>query len=82
MLAIVNTCAVIGLDGQIVEVQTDFNPRAALPSFNLVGLAGYSRPREQGSRPFGDSKQRSALSQQSLRGQSFARGYSQARTVV
>jgi len=40
MLAIVNTCAVIGLDGQIVEVQTDFNPRAALPSFALVGLPG------------------------------------------
>ncbi|MYE28063.1 MAG: ATP-binding protein, partial [Chloroflexi bacterium] len=40
MLAIVNTCAVIGLDGHIVEVQTDFNPRAALPSFNLVGLPG------------------------------------------
>lgn len=40
MLAVVNTCAVIGLDGQIVEVQTDFNPRASLPSFHLVGLAG------------------------------------------
>ena len=40
MLAIVNTCSVIGLDGQIVEVQTDFNPRASLPSFQLVGLAG------------------------------------------
>ncbi len=40
MLAIVNTCAVIGLDGQVVEVQTDFNPRAALPSFALVGLPG------------------------------------------
>lgn len=38
MLAIVKTCAVTGLDGQIVEVQTDFNPRAALPSFALVGL--------------------------------------------
>jgi len=38
MLAIVKTCAVVGLDGQIVEVQTDFNPRAALPSFALVGL--------------------------------------------
>ena len=47
MLAIVNTCAVIGLDGHIVEVQTDFNPRAALPSFNLVGLPGaaYARAR-------------------------------------
>ena len=40
MLAICNTCAVIGLDGQIVEVQTDFNPRAAVPSFHLVGLPG------------------------------------------
>lgn len=40
MLAIVNTCAVIGLDGQIVEVQTDFNPRAVMPSFALVGLPG------------------------------------------
>lgn len=40
MLAIVNTCAVIGLDGQIVEVQTDFNPRASIPSFHLVGLPG------------------------------------------
>ncbi len=40
MLATVNTCAVIGLEGHIVEVQTDFNPRAALPSFHLVGLPG------------------------------------------
>lgn len=38
MLAIVNACAVVGLDGCIVEVQTDFNPRAGLPSFTLVGL--------------------------------------------
>ncbi len=42
MLAIVNTCEVIGLDGHIVEVQTDFNPRAHLPSFKLVGLPGAS----------------------------------------
>ncbi len=40
MLAVVKTCAVVGLDGHIVEVQTDFNPRAHLPSFNLVGLPG------------------------------------------
>ncbi len=38
MLAIVNACAVIGLEGCIVEVQTDFNPRAGLPSFTIVGL--------------------------------------------
>jgi magnesium chelatase family protein len=39
MLAIVRACAVIGLDGCIVEVQTDFNPRAGIPSFTIVGLA-------------------------------------------
>jgi magnesium chelatase family protein len=38
MLAIVNACAVTGLDGQLVEVETDFNPRAQLPAFNIVGL--------------------------------------------
>lgn len=38
MLAIVRSCAVIGLDGCIIEVETDFNPRAALPSFAIVGL--------------------------------------------
>jgi len=38
MLAIVHACAVIGLDGEIVEVQVDFNPRAGLPSFTIVGL--------------------------------------------
>jgi magnesium chelatase family protein len=38
MLAIVRACAFIGLDGCIVEVETDFNPRAQIPSFTLVGL--------------------------------------------
>ena len=38
MLSIVNACAVIGLDGEMVEVQVDFNPRAALPQFTIVGL--------------------------------------------
>lgn len=38
MLSIVRACAVVGLEGCIVEVQTDFNPRAGLPSFNIVGL--------------------------------------------
>jgi magnesium chelatase family protein len=31
---------VVGLDGCIVEVETDFNPRAGIPSFSLVGLPG------------------------------------------
>jgi len=38
MLAIVHACAVIGIDGQIVEVETDFNPRGNLPNFTIVGL--------------------------------------------
>lgn len=38
MLSIVRACAIFGIDGQIVEVQTDFNPRAALPNFTIVGL--------------------------------------------
>ena len=40
MLSIVRACAVVGLDGCIVEVETDFNPRAGIPSFSLVGLPG------------------------------------------
>lgn len=38
MLAIVHACAIIGLDGEQVEVQVDFNPRAAIPQFSIVGL--------------------------------------------
>src|ERR1043165_7963422 len=28
----------VGFDGRIVEVETDFNPRAGVPSFTIVGL--------------------------------------------
>lgn len=38
MLAIVRACAVIGLDGCIIEVEVDFNPRANIPMFTIVGL--------------------------------------------
>ncbi|MDQ7027729.1 MAG: YifB family Mg chelatase-like AAA ATPase [Anaerolineae bacterium] len=38
MLAITHACALVGLDGQMIEVQVDFNPRAGLPSFTIVGL--------------------------------------------
>lgn len=38
MLAIVRACAVIGLEGHIIEVETDFNPRAGVPNFTIVGL--------------------------------------------
>jgi hypothetical protein len=38
MLSIVRACAIVGLDGCIVEVQTDFNPRAGLPYFTIVGI--------------------------------------------
>ncbi len=36
MLAKVLTCAVIGLDGAVVEVEVDLSP--GLPAFNIVGL--------------------------------------------
>lgn len=38
MLSIVHACALVGLDGCVVEVETDFNPRAGVPSFTIVGL--------------------------------------------
>ena len=38
MLSVVRACALVGLDGCIVEVETDFNPRAAIPGFTIVGL--------------------------------------------
>ena len=38
MLAKVHACALYGLGGHLVEVQVDFNPRAGLPSFAIVGL--------------------------------------------
>ncbi len=38
MLSVVRACAIIGLDGEIVSVETDFNPRAQLPQFTIVGL--------------------------------------------
>ena len=40
MLSIVRACAVLGLDACIIDVETDFNPRAGIPSFSLVGLPG------------------------------------------
>ncbi|MGJ3237596.1 MAG: YifB family Mg chelatase-like AAA ATPase [Anaerolineae bacterium] len=38
MLAITRACALLGLEGELVEVQVDFNPKAGLPSFTIVGL--------------------------------------------
>ncbi|MCS6835378.1 MAG: YifB family Mg chelatase-like AAA ATPase [Anaerolineae bacterium] len=38
MLSIVRACAIVGLEGELVEVQVDFNPRASIPQFNIVGL--------------------------------------------
>lgn len=40
MLSIVHACAIVGLDGYIIEVQVDFNPRAQVPTFTIVGLPG------------------------------------------
>jgi len=36
MLAAIKTAAVIGLDGALVDVETDISP--GLPSFTIVGL--------------------------------------------
>lgn len=36
MLANTQTCAVIGLDGFVVQVEVDISP--GLPAFNIVGL--------------------------------------------
>jgi magnesium chelatase family protein len=38
MLATTLSCAVMGLEGSIVTVEVDFNPRAAIPVFTIVGL--------------------------------------------
>lgn len=38
MLARVHSCALIGLEGHIIDVEVDFNPRAGIPSFVIVGL--------------------------------------------
>lgn len=38
MLSIVRACAIVGLEGEVVLVETDFNPRAQLPIFTIVGL--------------------------------------------
>ena len=36
MLATAQTCAVVGLDGQIIQAETDISP--GLPAFHIVGL--------------------------------------------
>lgn len=38
MLSVVRACALVGLDGCIVDVEVDFNPRAGIPAFTIVGL--------------------------------------------
>lgn len=49
MLAITHACAVVGLEGVLVEVQVDFNPRTGNPYFNIVGLpdSGIRESRER-----------------------------------
>ena len=37
MLAKVLSCAVVGLEGELVEVEVDISPQG-LPAFNMVGL--------------------------------------------
>lgn len=37
MLSTVYSCAIVGLDGEIIQVEVDFNPQS-LPAFTVVGL--------------------------------------------
>ena len=55
MLAIVHSCALIGLDGVIIEVQVDFM-NSTLPSFQVVGLPDAAVQESPGSRTFGYQK--------------------------
>ncbi len=38
MLATIHACALVGIEGSIVDVEVDFNPRAGIPAFTIVGL--------------------------------------------
>lgn len=38
MLSIIKGCTLLGVGGAIIEVQVDFDPRANLPKFYIVGL--------------------------------------------
>lgn len=37
MLASVTSCAIVGLEGDLVQVEVDFNPYG-MPAFTVVGL--------------------------------------------
>lgn len=37
MLAVVHSCALLGLEGEIIEVQVDYSA-SSLPAFQVVGL--------------------------------------------
>ena len=47
MLAKTKTCAVVGLDGHVVEVEVDISP--GLPAFNIVGLPDDVERRNRGN---------------------------------
>ncbi len=62
MLATVHACAVVGLEGYIVDVEVDFNPRAGLPSFTIVGLPD-TAVKESRERVRRRQEQRAAISE-------------------
>ena len=55
MLAMAQSCAVVGLEGYIVQVEVDISP--GLPAFNIVGLpdAAVQEAREQVRAPLRNS---------------------------
>ncbi len=82
MLAIVKACAVVGLDGCVVEVQTDFNPRAGIPNFTIVGLPDNAVKESRERVRAAIKKQFAAVPEQSLCRQSVPGRPAEARSVV
>ena len=79
MLAIVRACAIMGLDGFLIEVQNDFNPRIGIPQFIVVGLPDAAVKESRERVPLGHSQQRPAVPEQAVHGQSLSRGSAEAQ---
>ena len=78
MLAKVISCAVVGLEGTIVEVEVDISP--GLPSFTIVGLPDAGGSEDQP--PCGEIRAGQRRSNQPVTGTALAEGllfYSQRR---
>ena len=80
MLTKARTCALAGLDGQIVEVEVDVAP--GLPAFIVVGPAGRGGPRVEGAGACGDPELGLRVSDAPDHGESSAGGPAQGGSLV